>query len=71
MYNNKKYNVSVFLCKIGGINLCWYGFYVYCMGSGKEYGVSHLNSYVNNKKIGQYYYLHTVMIRTVCLYVLV
>jgi len=24
--------------------------YVYCMGSGKEYGVSHLNYYVNNKK---------------------
>ena len=45
--------------------------YVYYMGSGKEYGVSHLNSYVNNKKIGQYYFLDTVMIRTVCLYVLV
>ena len=26
------------------------GIYVYYMGSGKEYGVSHLNSYVNNKE---------------------
>ena len=60
-----------FLGKIGCINLCWNGFYVYCMGSGKEYGVSNLNYYVNNEKIGKYYYLDTVMIRTVCLYVLV